>query len=421
MNKRVSKGSAQRWLSMFFLAAALLIVLPLAAFAQGAVAVPTPCDPEDPNCCPGPFCPPPRVVRGTVRSCAGVGLAGVTVEIMGDKFSDTVWTSASGFYSVTVPAGTYTVTPTPPTGYFFSPQSRQSSGSGFSDFTRYPRDNRANFDGDCRTDLSTFRPNNGVWYSVNSSNLQHVTGQFGLSTDIPTPGDYDADGKTDRAIFRPSAGQWWVEHSSNGSVIGIQLGQSGDIPVARDYNGDARTDFAVFRPSHGDWYFVTSETHSSSSMHFGSPGDIPVPGDYDFDNITDLAVFRPSHGAWYIRHPDGLFHGIYWGSAGDRPVQADYDGDGRTDIAVFIGAPDIGQWWILLSSTNYEQWMVLHLGLSSDYLVPGDYDGDGKADAAVWRASTGSWLILQGPNWTVNHQYFGSSADVPVPLFYIPQ
>ena len=146
-----------------------------------------------------------------------------------------------------------------------------------------------------------------------------------------------------------------------------------------------------------------------------------MPGDYDFDNIADLAVFRPSDGTWYIRHPDGLYHGIQFGSAGDRPVQADYDGDGRTDIAVFIGAPSIGQWWILLSSYNYAQWMVLHLGLSSDYLVPGDYDGDGLADAAVWSQSTGQWLILERPNWTVQPKYFGGSDEVPVPSFYIPQ
>ena len=274
MNKRTSNGSAQRWLKMWIMAAAVLMALPLAAHAQEPLPAPTPC--EILPCCPGPDCPEPTVqVRGTVRSCAGVGLAGVIVEIVGEDVRVTRVTNASGFYSASVPAGEYTVTPTPTTGYFFSPRSRTSFGFGFSDFTRYPRDNRANFDGDCRTDLSTFRPNNGVWYSINSSNLQHVTGQFGLSTDIPAPGDYDADGKTDRAIFRPSAGQWWVEHSSNGSVLAIQIGQSGDIPVARDYNGDGRTDFAVFRPSNGNWYFVTSDTHSSSSIHFGSPATAP--------------------------------------------------------------------------------------------------------------------------------------------------
>ena len=29
---------------------------------------------------------------------------------------------------------------------------------------------------------------------------------FGVSADVPSPGDYDGDGKTDFAIFRPSSG-----------------------------------------------------------------------------------------------------------------------------------------------------------------------------------------------------------------------
>jgi hypothetical protein len=33
--------------------------------------------------------------------------------------------------------------------------------------------------------------------------------QFGVSTDIPTPADFDGDGKTDVSVFRPDEGNWY--------------------------------------------------------------------------------------------------------------------------------------------------------------------------------------------------------------------
>ncbi len=268
------------------------------------------------------------------------------------------------------------------------------------------------FDGDGKTDVGVFRPSNGGWYYILSSNNTFGSRAFGLSTDKITPADFDGDGKTDIAVFRPSTGAWYLQKSSEG-FAGIAFGSNGDIPVPADYDGDRRADIAVFRPSTGAWYIQTT-TSGSMAMQFGANGDIPVPADYDGDGRADIAVYRGSTGAWYLQRTTAGFAGIAFGAAGDKPVAGDYDGDARADVAVF--RPGTNVWYALRSTAGFSG---VVFGAAGDVPAPGDYDGDVKWDQAVFRPAGGGWYLLRS-NAGFTGVQFGANGDIPVPSAFIP-
>lgn len=278
----------------------------------------------------------------------------------------------------------------------------------------FAKNRNADFDGDGKTDLSIFRPDNGTWWVAKSSDGGLAVAGFGISTDILAPADYDGDGKTDFAVFRPDNG-FWYSLGKAATLAAVPWGTSGDIPVPADYDGDLRADRAVFRPSTGVWYISMSDSRNTVAIYqWGITGDKPVPGDYDGDGKTDLAVFRPSNGVWYIwRSSDGAAAIYQWGISTDKPVQADYDGDGRTDVAIFRD----GQWWINASTDGA---VVNFFGLAGDIPVTGYFDSNAKADLALFRPSNGIWYLLRDQDGFGAIQ-FGVSTDKPVPNAYFPQ
>ncbi|HEX8247350.1 MAG TPA: FG-GAP-like repeat-containing protein [Pyrinomonadaceae bacterium] len=86
------------------------------------------------------------------------------------------------------------------------------------------------FDGDNKSDISVFRPADGVWY-LNQSQAGFNALQFGIASDKIAPADYDGDGKADLAVFRPSNGSWYRINSTNSQFIAAQFGQNGDKAV----------------------------------------------------------------------------------------------------------------------------------------------------------------------------------------------
>jgi hypothetical protein len=271
------------------------------------------------------------------------------------------------------------------------------------------------FDGDAKTDVSIFRPSNGEWWYLRSSDTENRAARFGTSADTLAPADYTGDGKTDIAFWQPSSGYWYILRSEDGSFFSFPFGLAGDIPAPSDYDGDGKADAAVFRPSDGTWYILNSGGGSVGIVQFGTAEDKPVAADYDGDGRADIAIFRPSDGSWwYLRSTDLQYRVYRFGIGTDKPVQGDYTGDGKADIAVW--RPATGEWFVLRSEND--SFYSVPFGQTGDLPTPGDYDGDGKFDTAVFRPSDSTWYV-NGSAAGVSIVTFGLPDDLPVPNAFV--
>ncbi len=277
------------------------------------------------------------------------------------------------------------------------------------------------FDGDGKSDVSVYRPTDGIWHLLQSK-LGYTGFQFGSTNDKPVPADYDGDGKTDIAIWRelPSGeAVFYIFESSTHAVRTESFGKTGDIPSAvGDWDGDGKADLAVFRNSAfgsqsyffylGSW---NNPKRSITSLAWGTEGDVPQRGDFDGDGMVDAAVFRPSNNTWYIlQSSDNQISYREWGLSTDKFVPSDYDGDGKTDLAVFRDGI-----WYLQQTTNGVQ--TIEFGVATDEPVAADYDGDGKSDLAVYR--DGMWYLQQSRDGFASVK-FGLPGDQAIPKTVVP-
>lgn len=200
------------------------------------------------------------------------------------------------------------------------------------------------FDGDQRSDLCVYNPDNGIWtfrFSEGGTWTGEVHSvQFGFPGTRPLTGDFDGDGTTDQAVYYPPQSRWFLAPSGGGAT-NFALGRYGAIPLVADFDGDGRADAACYEPATGRWNIRRSHD-GAWSPQYGFPGTIPVAADYDGDGRADLAVMNTSDYTWYIQKSSGgsvktnFSGGIQHTAYTDvpTPVFLDFDRDGRADLGM---------------------------------------------------------------------------------------
>lgn len=125
-----------------------------------------------------------------------------------------------------------------------------------------------------------FRSSNGLWEILFSSTGERREARLNEfspeQSHVITPGDDDGDGRIDCAVWRPADGTWLIINSSNGSLTGRKLGVNGDTPVPTDYDGDGKSDIAVWRRSNRVWRIINSSNGVVQIQVLGEVGDVPI-------------------------------------------------------------------------------------------------------------------------------------------------
>ena len=303
------------------------------------------------------------------------------------------------------------------------------------------------FTGSGRTSFATInRDTDGILWRIlgnggsTGGSLQTV--QFGLSTDIPTPGYFDNDNRADLGVYRSSASTYFVRPSTSttaNSFRGVQFGIANDVPGREaDYDGDGIDDFTVVRDTGTNltWFILRSSNNTFSAVSFGlsgftnGNGDLPIAGaDYNGDGRADITVIRrgADGSATYFAGDattGALVAVQQWGNFDtDFFVVGDYLGDRRADFAVyraFQGGTN-GTWYVQENGGSGR--VIRPFGLTSfasvtDRPICGDYNGDGKQDIAIYRSSNSSFYWLNSPDFnTVSGIQFGQPGEFAVAAF----
>ena len=153
---------------------------------------------------------------------------------------------------------------------------------------------------------TVWRPKNAAW--LLTKNIDGKTKRNiildGSYQDSVFAGDYDGDGKSDLLNWRPDDGLWHIVKSGTGFNFSqsehIKHGKEWDIIVPNDYDGDGRCDLVFWRPSDKTWYFMYANNKRQEKIIFGQEGDIPSSLDMNGDGIPELVMWNPNTKTWNI-------------------------------------------------------------------------------------------------------------------------
>jgi hypothetical protein len=135
------------------------------------------------------------------------------------------------------------------------------------------------FNGDGKADMAILNQQGAVWVGLSSGTGFDAPGGGQWTVfeapwgGMPLSGDFNGDGKTDLAVFTPE-NQWKVNLSSGASFDApgsgtwtSAAGLWGELPTVGDFNGDGKTDIAILN-ANSEWWLGLS-----SGSAFDAPGN----------------------------------------------------------------------------------------------------------------------------------------------------
>jgi hypothetical protein len=263
---------------------------------------------------------------------------------------------------------------------------------GFSTYAaRFVHGRGGDYDGDGRSDLFLFEPEQQQW-RIRTASAALFTVPMGLPGDIPVLMDVDADGLSDLGTWRPSTGVFQVLRRATNTWVSATLGIGADIPVPGDYVGSAADDFAVFRPWTGTWSVIDGEAGTLHTGQLGVIGDIPVPADFDRNGKVDLAVWRSGSG-WYSVNIDGsgaIAH-LGFATADATPLAADLTGDGWVDRVLVM--PGLFEWEIRDGVTGQSRLRSFYNWQAGSIPMLLDWWHDERPEIAIYNSRDQEWRI----------------------------
>ena len=134
-----------------------------------------------------------------------------------------------------------------------------------------------NMEGDARAEKAYYPISGNLVTIIDLATNATRTVQFGATNDRYQAADFDGDGVGDLTIWRPSDGTWWWIRSSDNVVNVATWGITNDTPVPADYDGDGKTDLAIYRrESPQSHYWIYGSKSGVSVVTWGLSTDSAV-------------------------------------------------------------------------------------------------------------------------------------------------